>query len=108
MHAVRYLVLGHVLLAVSCSRLFPTDIKRILDDPRAYDGKAVTISGTVGVSANLLVLRYYSVRDRTGEIVVVTERAVPRQGTEVRVTGRVRQAFAIGDRSVVVVYEEKD
>jgi len=104
----RYMILCCVFLFLSCSQLFPTEIKKILDDPREYDGKTVTISGTVTESVNLLVMRYYSVRDDTGEIIVVTERAVPHQGMKVRVTGEVKQAFSIGNRSVVVVYEEKE
>ncbi|MBM4167650.1 MAG: hypothetical protein FJ215_00600 [Ignavibacteria bacterium] len=96
-----------VFICASCSQLFPTDIKKILDDPREYDGKTVTISGDVTESVNLIFLRYYAVRDATGEIVVVAKKSVPAKGAKLKVTGRVNQAFAIGDRSVVVIVEEE-
>lgn len=103
----KYLIFGFMLLFVSCSRLFPTDIKKILDNPRDYDGKTVTVSGVVIESVNLFFLKYYTVKDETGEIAVVTKKAVPTKGAKLKVTGRVNQAFAIGEKSVVVIIEEE-
>jgi len=98
-------VLGSCI-TVGCTGLFPTKIKDILQNPRKFDGKAVTIAGEVKEGANLVFVKYFVVRDDTGEIIVVTDRAVPRPGEKVWVTGRVNQAFAIGDKSVVVIIEE--
>ena len=98
-------VLGCCIM-VRCTGLFSTKIKDILEHPREFDGRTVTIAGEVKESANLLFIKYFIVRDDTGEITVVTDRAVPRQGEKVRVTGRVNQAFAIGDKSLVVIVEE--
>jgi aspartyl/asparaginyl-tRNA synthetase len=91
---------------VGCSGLFSTKIKDILQHPRDFDGRTVTIAGEVKESANLLFIKYFIVRDDTGEITVVTDKAVPRQGEKVRVTGRVNQAFAIGEKNVIVIMEE--
>jgi len=102
----RCMILGCAFLFLSCSQLFPTDIKRILDDPREYDGKTVTISGVVTENVNIFLLKCYVVQDKTGEIVVVTKRAVPKKETKVKVSGVVKQAFAIGDKSMVVIVEE--
>lgn len=104
---IRHLIHGCVFLFLSCSQLFPTVIKKILDDPREYNGKTVTISGVVTENVNILLLKYYVVEDKTGEIVVVTKRAVPKKETKVKVTGVVNQAFAIGDKSMVVIIEEE-
>lgn len=92
-------------LATSCTGLFTTDIGEIKDDPRAFHGRQVTISGTVRTTINVLGLGYYEVADDTGTIGVVTKGAVPKKGDEVRVTGEVDQAFAIAGRSVVVIVE---
>lgn len=89
-----------------CCGLVATDIGEILDDPRSHDGGTVTISGEVTESANLVVLKYYVLSDGTGEIVVVTDRAVPERGASMRVRGVVHQAFSLGDRRVVVLKEQ--
>jgi hypothetical protein len=92
-------------LAAACRPAGPTPIRSILDDPRRYDGKIVTISGDVRDATNLVVLKWYRVEDKTGSIVVVASGAVPMRGASVRVTGTVRQAFVIGDQSLTVIME---
>jgi hypothetical protein len=94
------------VLGLACGTLFPTPIRNILDSPATYEGKTVLISGDVEESVNVLILRYYLVRDESGRIPVVTSGAVPRRGTRVRVRGVVRQAFAIGDESLTVLIEK--
>lgn len=100
------MVAGGVLLA-GCSSLFATKIGDILADPRRYDGREVTIAGTVTDTTNLLVAKFFTVEDRTGKIVVVTERPLPREGDRITVTGVVHEAFAIGDQRLVVVKERQ-
>jgi len=46
------------------------------------------------------------VKDDTGEMVVVTDRAVPNPGEKVRVRGRVDQAFAFRGNSLTVIIED--
>lgn len=55
-------------------------IKKILDNPRDYEGKTVTISGEVTDVFSLFVAKSFAVRDKTGEIIVVTERILPKKG----------------------------
>lgn len=100
------------LLAATCAFVVacgvvggPTPIRSILDDPRRYDGRIVTVAGEVRDSTNLVVLKWYRVADETGAIVVVPAGAVPRRGARVEVTGTVRQAFVIGDESLTVIME---
>ena len=92
-------------LCVACLAPGATPIRSILDDPRKYDGKIVTVSGQVQDSTNLVVLKWYRVADETGSIVVVASGAVPRRGARIQVTGTVRQAFVIGDESLTVIME---
>ena len=99
------LLLAAALATAACAGIGATRIGKILEDPRHYHGRDVTIAGEVVGSLNLLIIRTYTVRDRTGEILVVTKGAVPREGATVRVEGRVNQAFAIADKSLVVILE---
>ncbi len=96
-----------VLLA-ACSSLFATKIADILADPRKYDGREVTVAGKVTDTTNLLVAKYFTVNDGTGEMIVVTERPLPREGETLTVTGIVKEAFSLGDRHVLVLLERRD
>ncbi len=93
-------------LLASCAALFATKIGDIKKTPSAYDGKTVTISGKVTSSHNLLVVKYYQVDDGTGEIPVVTQSELPREGDDVHVKGTVNQAFVLGTARLVVIVEQ--
>ena len=96
------LVLAIVL--VSCG-LFATKIGDIQENPRKYEGKLVTVSGTVKDTTNLGFVKFYVVDDGTGEIHVVTDHALPKEGVEVRARGTVKEQFSIGSSSLVVIKE---
>jgi hypothetical protein len=93
-----------LLLLVACG-LLTTSIRVIRENPRTFDGKTVTVSGQVKNPTSLVVVKYFSLVDSTGEITVVTERALPKAGERLRVRGVVREAFSIGDRTTVVIVE---
>ena len=100
------MLIGCLVLLLGCGNLASTKIGDILEDPRQFDGKVVTVSGRVIDSVNILVLKYFVLSDATGEIVVVTERSVPRTGVRLKVKGRVNQSFSIVGKSIVVILEE--
>ncbi len=102
------LVISVILLLIGCSGLFATPIKKILENPREYDGKPVKISGEVTEVFGLFAIRYFVVKDNTGEIVVVTKRPLPGKGIKIAVHGKVHEAFAIGDKQVVVIIENEE
>lgn len=83
-----------------------TLIGALLKDPRQYEGKAVSIRGKVIDRTSLVVVKYFNLQDDTGEIRVVTDQPLPLVGETVRVKGRVREAFAVGDSQLVVFIEE--
>ncbi len=103
--ACRIPLLGALVLAARAS-LVATKIGDIRKAPGRYDGREVTIQGTVSATHNLLVMKYYEVTDGTGEITVVTQSALPKEGDRVKVKGTVNQAFAIGTARWVVIVEE--
>ncbi len=90
----------------ACGGLFATRIGRITSQPGAYDGRVVTVAGEVTGRANLVVVKFFRLRDESGEIAVVTERPLPPEGEKVRVKGTVKQAFALGNLRAVVILEE--
>jgi cytochrome c-type biogenesis protein CcmE len=91
---------------LACSGLFTTRIGDILQHPRDYDGKIITVAGTAGAVTRIGPLRSFVVEDETGSIRVLTERAVPREGEQVKVRGTVQQSFAFFGESLIVIREE--
>jgi hypothetical protein len=94
-----------LMLTAGCGSLMATPIKKILDNPREYSDKTVTISGEVTETFSLLVIKYFTVKDRTGEITVVTAKPLPRKGTRITVKGTAQEAFSLGDRQLIVIVE---
>ena len=100
------LLLSGFVGLTSCAAIFATKVGDIKKTPGAYDGRTVTIVGKVTSAHNLVLVKYYEVDDGTGEIPVVTESGLPKEGDSVRVKGRVSQAFALGTARLVVIVEE--
>ena len=98
-------ILFSFLVLSSCGGLFSTPIGRILADPRAYAGKTVTVSGEVTQIFSLVVIKYFKLKDKTAEIVIVSDRPLPRIGTKIKVKGTVQEAFSIGDQQLIVINE---
>ncbi len=96
------------IFLMSCAAMFATPIKKILDNPRDYSGKTVTITGKVTEVAGLVFVQYFNVEDDTGEITVVTQRPLPKEGSKITVKGKVQQAFSIGDKQLIVIVENKE
>jgi hypothetical protein len=80
----------------------------VVERPAEFEGRTVTVSGTVVEAVNVLVLRYYKLDDGTGQLVVVTKRAVPAKGASVTARGVVHQAFALGSQRHTVLVESAE
>jgi len=94
-----------IVALTACDTLFPTPIADILQNPRKYEGIQVKVSGQVVETFGLIVIRYFTVKDDTGEIAVVTERPLPKKGEHVTITGKVQEAFSLGDQQLIVIKE---
>ncbi len=105
-----YRIIGILLLfsvtVAGCNRIFPTPIGRILDNPRDYSEKTVMVSGEVTEVFGFFGIKYFVVKDKTGEITVVTGKPLPRKGTSIKIRGTVKEAFVIGDSQVMVIVEK--
>jgi hypothetical protein len=100
-------ILGCILLGhLGCINPSKTKIKDLYSNPHGYDGRMIQLSGEVKDSVNIIALKYYVIKDETGEIPVITKKAVPPTGKMVQVTGKVSQTFAIGNQSYMVIFEE--
>jgi aspartyl/asparaginyl-tRNA synthetase len=105
-----FLVITASFLIGACdfvNKLSATKIKDILDHPRQYDQKEVTVYGTVTEGASLLVVKFFAIKDDTGTINVTTERTLPGQGEKLRVTGIV-ESVEIGSARMIVIREKND
>ena len=96
-----------LFLATGCGNLFPTKIGDILKNPRDYADKEVTISGEVVDSVSFFFVKSFIVKDKTGEITVITNRPVPGKGANVKVTGTVKEAFSLGTQTLLVIVENE-
>jgi len=95
-----------MLLAAACDPIFTTSIDKIIQNPRDYWGKRVTISGEVTEIFSFFVVKCFTVRDSTGELTVVTTKPIPRRGTRIKISGTVEEAFSIGDKQLLVMIED--
>jgi len=98
-------VLAAILLIVTvCSSTTP--IGQVLEQPALYDGSSVVVAGEVSDALGIVGWGAYTLRDNTGEIMVLTTSGCPRKGTRIRVRGRVRAAFTIQEHSEVVILQD--
>ena len=87
-------------------RLGATKIKDVLDHPRDYENKDITVYGTVTGAASFLVIKFFEIEDDTGAIKVVTDRVLPQKGEKIRVTGRM-ESIELGLERVIVLREKR-
>lgn len=83
-----------------------TPIGKIIENPAEYENKIISIRGGVTDRIALLALKYYTLKDNTGEIKVITKRALPSVGAKVTVKGKIKTAYAIGSLQEIVFVEE--
>jgi hypothetical protein len=89
------------------SHVRETRIEKILSNPKAYEEKAVNIEGEVtDRTAFFEVLKFFKVRDKTGEVIVVTKKSLPGIKSRVSVKGKINEAFSLGDQKLLVFVEE--
>jgi hypothetical protein len=83
-----------------------TDIDKIVNNPGAYAGKEMAIAGEVTDRTALFgALRFYKVKDTSGEMIVVTKKSLPEIRSNVGVKGRIDDAFILGDQKLVIFVE---
>jgi RecJ-like exonuclease len=98
-------MLGIVLIgANACAGT--TRIRDLLDRPQEYQGKTVTVEGTVTQSAGVLGTGAFEIDDGTGKIYVVSGGAgVPRQGAKTKAEGRFESVFSVLGRTMAAIVQ---
>ena len=101
------IALAAMVLAAGCNRA--TRISDILNDPGRFNGKDVSVRGTVSNSFSAFGNGLFSIDDSTGQIFVYSQNfGVPSNGTKVAVTGRVEQGISVAGRSYGIVLRETE
>ncbi len=88
------LVVAGITLVASAA--CATSINHVLADPSRYRNRQVKISGEVADSYSVADRGVYRVRDGSGQLWIVSEHGVPRNGARVSVKGTIREGFNLG------------
>ncbi len=82
------------------------EIESLISNAWEYDGEIVKITGYVSGSSNLGFVKFYRIEDQSGESIWVnTEHAVPNDGLLIKVTGRFKQLYKVGEMEMPVIIE---
>ena len=84
-----------------------SDIAQLLRYPKDYDGKPVTVTGTVSGNAGILGYGGYRIRQGDSEILVISGRGIPGLEQNVTVSGIFRQALSLNSYTYPVIVEKK-
>lgn len=101
-------VLVSLALLVSCG-MFMTPISKIKTSPDKYQNKTVFVYGEVVSSSKLPLSEKGSfiLRDKTGEIKVITDGSLPKTGEKKLVKGKVQSNFVLFDKHFGVVIKQQ-
>lgn len=103
-----FFVICLLALTLGSCGIGSTKIGSIVGHPRDYADKEVTISGEVTETFSLFVVKYFVVRDNSGEISVITEKPLPVKGEKIEVKGTVKETFSFGTKTALVLVETNE
>ena len=89
-------MLALLLVALASASCASVTINKVLADPSRYRDRDVTVSGEVTDSFSVMSRGAYRVRDASGQLWVVSEQGVPRNGARVEVKGKIREGYNLG------------
>jgi len=102
----RLLLLSSTLvLLAGCAGVTP--IGDLLNNPSEYNGKTVRVKGEVTKSVGAVVAGAYQIKDDTGTLTVVSDKASPPpEKSKVGVKGVFQSIVTLGTKSLAVLREE--
>src|SRR5438045_3170615 len=104
--------LAAALLLAACAHvgIGTTSVADIKRSPASFEGKEVSIKGTVRdvTKVPIVELKSYVIADSTGEITVTTKRDPPAKGEKLVVRGEVSSAAIVSGHSFGVHVAERD
>ena len=89
--SLRHLVL--LVLVVSAASCATASVNTVLADPTRYRDKDVTVTGEVSDSFSVMSHGAYRIKDGSGQLWVVSDKGVPRNGARVEVKGKIREGY---------------
>ena len=109
---VARIVLALGLAAAGCASvgIGVTSVAEIRRSPASFEGKEVTVRGTVNEVTKLPIVevKSYTVLDSTGEIRVTTRGVAPAKGERVVVRGVVSSTAIVGGHSMGMHLSERE
>lgn len=97
------------LILVGCAGAEPrartVPIGEIARHPRTWVGKDVKVEGEVRDAYSLVFVKYFTLKDASGEVPVITSKPLPRPGEKLAVTGKVQETLSLGTQSKIVIRE---
>jgi hypothetical protein len=103
-----FLVLILILGCGKSNSITKVTINEVLEHPRKYESKVIQVEGEVTGIFSLFFVKYFSIKDDTGEIIVMTERILPKKGERIKVKGKVIEAFSIADKTLTAIKETQE
>jgi hypothetical protein len=89
------------------SQVHPTSIQKIVNNPGDYAGKELAIEGEItDRTAFFGTLKFYKIKDKSGDVIVITKKSLPEVKSNAVVKGRIVDEFALGDQKLTVFREE--
>jgi len=92
-----------ILILYGCA----TPIKKIKKDPARFNGKKVCIRGRVISSLDLREINCFTLRDKTGNLLIVTDNKLPLKNDRIRVKGILEQNYPYKTQNFLVIKERK-
>ncbi len=91
------------------NQMVAVELDYLLGHPDLFEGKTVTISGTVDERASLLGYGGLFLKDEAGASILVLSMKTPAApNSSVTVTGRFLSAFTLGDNAYRVIFARPD
>lgn len=87
------------------TKIHAVSVGSVVENPREYMGKEITLSGKVVERFSLFVIRYFILQSGDSSITVVTEQPLPSVGATVRIKGHIEEGFSLGDQQILVFVE---
>jgi uncharacterized protein YdeI (BOF family) len=84
-----------------------TSIRQVYKKQDKLQGKKVVVRGTVVSSLELSDLYCFTVRDKSGKILIVTENLLPIKNDKVRIKGILEKNFVYKNQNMVIIKEKK-
>jgi hypothetical protein len=106
---MRQLILLASLLIVAGCDWGATNLASITNDPFRYQGRSLTVRGTVAWSGYLPEVGSlaFELEQDEASLLVLSARPSPEPGTRIKVAGSLEASFDLGDRRAPVLIDEE-